>query len=243
MKILVAGGSGGIGRAFVEEIVHEMPEAQVHATFFRSSPDSKNSPENNNSVNSVQWHRSDLTDADSVEQLADSVGPIDWIINASGMLHTPTQMPEKSITQIDSDFFHKTMAVNVLSTLFLARYFLKNFKGSECPRFVALSARVGSIEDNRVGGWYSYRASKSALNMVLKTLSHEWRRKKPDGCIVAIHPGTVDTQLTEPFKKNVPPEKLFSSQHSAQRMLEVIRRLSSEQTGQFLAYDGSLIPW
>lgn len=125
MKILVAGGSGGIGRAFVEEIVHEMPEAQVHATFFRSSP------ENNNPEISVQWHRSDLTDAGSVEQLANSVGPIDWIINASGMLHTQTQMPEKSITQIDSDFFHKTMAVNVLSTLFLARYFLKNFKGRD----------------------------------------------------------------------------------------------------------------
>lgn len=243
MKILVAGGSGGIGRSFVEEIVRVMPQAEVHATFFRGSPGFENAPEDKHLENSVLWRKADLTDAESVEQLANSVGPIDWIINAVGMLHTSTQMPEKSITQVDADFFHKTMAVNVLSTLFLARYFLNNFKGSGCPRFVALSARVGSIEDNQLGGWYSYRASKAALNMVLKTFSHEWRRKKPDGCVVAMHPGTVDTQLTEPFKKNVPPEKLFSSNHSVHQMLEVIRRLSSEQSGQFLAYDGSSIPW
>lgn len=99
MKILVAGGSGGIGGAFVEVIAHEMPEAEVHATYFTSAPDNKK-PDN-----SVQWHRSDLTNADSVEQLANSVGSVDWVINAAGMLHTPDQMPEKSIAQIDPSFF------------------------------------------------------------------------------------------------------------------------------------------
>ncbi|MGI9279727.1 MAG: SDR family NAD(P)-dependent oxidoreductase [Endozoicomonas sp.] len=237
MKILIAGGSGGIGHALVEVIQQEIPEAEIHATFFQSSPKDKGQ------INSVVWHRADLTDVESVSQLSLEVGPVDWVINAIGMLHTQDHRPEKSVTQIEPEFFFKTVEVNVLPSLLLARCFQNNFKGSQSARFIALSARVGSIEDNRLGGWYSYRASKAALNMVLKTLSNEWRRIQPDGCVVAIHPGTVDTRLSEPFQKNVPPEKLFSASHSAYQMLQVILRLNSDQSGQFLAYDGSFIPW
>ncbi|KEQ16291.1 SDR family oxidoreductase [Endozoicomonas numazuensis] len=237
MKILVAGGTGGIGQALIAEILQEIPDAEVHATFFRSVPDI------NLQDDSVHWHPSDLTDAESVKKLSDLVGPVDWVINAVGMLHTLTQMPEKSITQVNPEFFLKTVEANVLPTLLLARYFMDAFKGSDSARFVALSARVGSISDNRLGGWYSYRASKAALNMILKTLSIEWQRKLPKGCVVAIHPGTVDTRLSEPFQKNVPSDKLFSPRVSAGQILHVIRRLNPDQSGQFLAFDGSVIDW
>ena len=108
--------------------------------------------------------------------------------------------------------------------------------------FAALSARVGSIQDNQLGGWHAYRASKAALNMLLKTLSIELARRNPTALCVGLHPGTVDTRLSEPFQRGVPEGKLFSPRRSARCLLNVLDRLSPEQSGQVFAWDGQPIP-
>jgi len=106
-----------------------------------------------------------------------------------------------------------------------------------------VSAKVGSIEDNRLGGWYSYRCSKAALNMAIKNISIEWRRRSPNVCVTSLHPGTTDTRLSAPFQRNVPDGKLFSCDHTAQCLVDVVSRLQLSDSGKFLAYNGEELPW
>ncbi|EKO3738305.1 SDR family NAD(P)-dependent oxidoreductase, partial [Vibrio metschnikovii] len=130
-----------------------------------------------------------------------------------------------------------------LPTLLLAKYFSPLMKTSDAAKFVTISAKVGSISDNRLGGWYSYRASKAALNMLLKTLSIEWQRTIKRGVVLALHPGTTDTPLSKPFQANVPADKLLTPEQAAQYLVELIIQATLQQTGQFLAYNGERLPW
>ncbi len=109
--------------------------------------------------------------------------------------------------------------------------------------FASISAKVGSIEDNRLGGWYGYRASKAALNMFLKTIAIEYSRRCPKTIVVALHPGTTDTRLSQPFQKNVPPEKLFPVSKTVNLLLEVLAGLKLADSGEFFSWDGSRLPW
>ncbi|MDX1321189.1 MAG: SDR family NAD(P)-dependent oxidoreductase, partial [Oceanospirillum sp.] len=130
-----------------------------------------------------------------------------------------------------------------LPTLLLAQHFSSALKKSTRGIFAAVSAKVGSIEDNRLGGWYSYRASKAALNMALKTLSIEWQRSHKQLCVAALHPGTTDTGLSEPFQKNVPEGKLFTPEQTGHYLLNVLEQLTPEQTGSFFSWNGETLPW
>ena len=116
-------------------------------------------------------------------------------------------------------------------------------KRSPAGVFAAISAKVGSIEDNRLGGWYSYRCSKAALNMALKTLSIEWQRKCPAVCVVSLHPGTTDTALSKPFQSHVPAASLFSPEKTAGFLVDRLAALRAEDSGSFLAFDGEALPW
>ncbi|WP_047049609.1 SDR family oxidoreductase [Vibrio mexicanus] len=239
MKVLVLGASGGIGSAMVKLLESTEPEWEVHATY------------NNNAFSTACqntfWHPLDVTSEHEVKALAAQIGHIDWIINAVGMLHNSDFTPEKRLKQTSSEQFMASMQVNALPTLLLAKHFESNLKKSEQPRLVTVSARVGSIEDNRLGGWYSYRASKSALNMLIKTISIEWGRTFKKAAIFAFHPGTTDTSLSKPFQANVPEGKLFTPAYVAQCLISQIEKscLQNESNfnGKFLAYDGSEIPW
>jgi len=160
-----------------------------------------------------------------------------------GILYDKDNKPEKSITKIDSEFFMKNVQINTLPTLLLAKYFDKLFKQSSSPVFSTISARVGSIDDNRLGGWYSYRSSKSALNMVLKNLSIEWSHRHPKGCVLSLHPGTNDTSLSKPYQKNVIEGKLFNPDDTAINFLNIFDCCKPSDSGKFLAWDGSSIQW
>jgi len=109
--------------------------------------------------------------------------------------------------------------------------------------FASLSARVGSIGDNRSGGWYAYRSAKAAQNMMLRTLSVEWARRFPEATVTLLHPGTTDTALSKPFQSFVPPEKLFSAEQAARYLLDVLLQQTPSESGEFLAWDGQRIPW
>lgn len=235
MNIVIAGGSGGIGGAFVEMLAKRPGVAHITATYHRNRPDHEHP--------NVTWQQVDLTDVVAVADLAAQVGKVDWLINAAGMLHTQAQGPEKMIRQIDTAFFLENIRVNTLPTLLLAAQLQNNFRHGHPAVFATISAKVGSIEDNRLGGWYSYRASKAALNMCLKTLAIEWRRILPNVTVAALHPGTTDTALSKPFQRHVPTDQLFTPERSVDQLLNVLDNLDPSQSGQFLAFDGERLHW
>ena len=185
----------------------------------------------------------DLADESSVADWSRTVGELDWLINAAGILHTGNHRPEKSISELYPEFFIHNITVNALGSLVLARHLREKLDHGRLATFAVISARVGSIEDNRLGGWYSYRASKAALNMGLKTLALEWKRTLPNVSVIALHPGTTDTRLSAPFQRNVPKDKLFSADYTANRLIRILRRISPSDTGKFLSYSGELLPW
>lgn len=236
MNVLVVGGSGGIGAAMVGRLLQDDKIDKIHSTCHSCEPATEVSAR-------LCWHQLNVTDENQIKNLAESLDSLDWIINCVGLLHTEVEGPEKTVGQLSSEFFLENIRVNTLPTLLLAKHFSRHLKGRGNTVFATVSARVGSIEENQLGGWYSYRASKAALNMALKTLSLEWRFKLPNCSVAALHPGTTDTQLSKPFQANVPAEKLFSPEKTAGLLLQVIEGLTPEKSGRFWSWDGSELPW
>ncbi|WP_348548372.1 SDR family oxidoreductase [Psychrobacter sp. KFRI-CH2-11] len=245
---LVIGGTGGIGRAMVKQLIemsaNNKSSGKIFATYHTTKP--------NFVADHLSWLSMDVSDEGSIEQvIADmkqQATHIDWVINCAGLLHTPHKQPEKALRQLETDFFLQSMQINALASLLIAKHIkpllAKSKRSADKPAiFATISARVGSITDNRLGGWYSYRMSKAALNMGMKNLSIEWSRSLKDVCVVVMQPGTVDTQLSSPFQGNVADEKLFSSAYSAARLLEVLDSMSAAQSGSFVDWAGESIPW
>lgn len=235
MNRLVVAGNGGIGLAMVKHLLKEYPEDGVFATYRRNLPELSDP--------NLRWIQMDAASDDSVKNALGRIQSLDWVINAAGFLHSHDHSPEKNIQQIDSMYFVEAMNSNALPSLLLAKYAFPLLRKSHHPMFTTISAKVGSISDNRLGGWYSYRASKAALNMIIKTLSIEWGRTLPKATVLALHPGTTDTNLSEPFQRNVPEGKLFAPERVARDLIAVLESAEPSQSGQLLAYDGSVIPW
>ena len=240
LHILVVGGSGGIGFAVVKHLLSELSrfdflDVHVDATYHSQQPELEN--------NRLSWHKVDATDEADIKRLSSEFDQLDWLINCVGMLHTPDLGPEKNLSSIDPEFFLKNISVNTLPSLLLAKHFTPILKASDNPKFAVVSAKVGSISDNRLGGWYSYRSSKAALNMFIKTMSIEWQRTIKKGTVLALHPGTTDTALSKPFQTNVPEGKLFESSYVAHQLVDIIRTARPDNSGHFYAYDGEQLSW
>lgn len=184
----------------------------------------------------------DLTDEASLAEAAARLrdqAPFSSIYVCTGLLHDSKTRPEKALREIDQAGMMHSFEVNAVGPALVAKHFAPLLPKNGRSVFAFLSARVGSISDNRVGGWYSYRASKAALNMIVKTLSIELARTRPESICVALHPGTVDTGLSQPFQRNVEASSLFSADEAAGHLLRVVERLSSDLTGRCFAWDGS----
>ena len=235
MDVLIAGGNGGIGLALVKAILADKPDARVHATYRSHRPELQHP--------NLLWHPLNLTSEMQIAKLSETLPRLDWLINAAGLLHSQSHQPEKTVQSLEPGFFMENIQTNTLPTLLLAKHFQSALKHSDNSCFATISARVGSIGDNYLGGWISYRSSKAALNMALKTLSIEWKRTLPKCCVLALHPGTTDTHLSEPFQRNIPPERLFNPDKTASQLLCVLNDQSSARTGTFLSYDGTPLPW
>jgi NAD(P)-dependent dehydrogenase (short-subunit alcohol dehydrogenase family) len=232
---VVVGTSGGIGCALVEALLAD-GVAAVHA-LSRSETASA-------SPRMIAGHI-DLQNEASVVSAATRIGEtgrVDLIIVATGLLHNRRIRPERTYRSLSAEALAEYFAINVIGPALVAKHFLPLLPGNSRAVFACLSARVGSIGDNRLGGWHGYRASKAALNMLIKTLSIELARTTPNAICVALHPGTVDTELSAPFQPGVHPEKLFTAAFSAQRLLQVIESLTAGQSGGCYAWDGELIP-
>lgn len=250
MLAIVIGGSGGIGSALVASLRLKPEITAVIASYYQSDlPASANTEEPGERA-ALYTCQLDATDEASVKDFADFVArhlhspqPIKYVINCIGILHQGELQPEKSIKTLDARDFQQAMTINSLPTLLLGKY-LGPHLNSETPcLFTTLSARVGSISDNRLGGWYSYRMSKAALNQALKCLSIEWQRSAGNVIVVALHPGTTATALSAPFQQNVPDGQLFSVEKTACLLLQVLASLQLSDSGKFLAYDGTEIAW
>jgi len=228
---VVVGASGGIGRAFVHALV-PAGFAEVHA-LSRSGV----------AVDGAVAGAIDLTDEASIAAAAARIArPVGLVIVATGVLHGDGFAPEKSYRAIDGDAFGRVFALNTTGPALVAKHFLPKMAREGKAVFAALSARVGSIGDNRLGGWHAYRASKAALNMLIRNFAIEMRARTPGLVVVGLHPGTVDTGLSAPFQRNVAEGKLFTPQYSAAAMLGVIDALTSEDSGGCFAWDGARVP-
>jgi len=248
---LVQGASRGIGLQMIQALLDNGSYEHVFATC--RSPASAGalaalcSPRKRPQPN-FRVLQLDVLDEDSIAAASDTVkaqtGRVDLLVNCSGVLHDePAIRPEKRLADVRAGAVETSFKINALGPLLVARSFEAMLRASPSARFVALSARVGSISDNRRGGWYAYRASKAALNMLIRSLAIEWRRlPRPVGCF-ALHPGTVATDLTQPFRRNLNPQQIFAPDHAAEQLLRTIHGLTIEQTGGFHAYDGKTIDW
>jgi NAD(P)-dependent dehydrogenase (short-subunit alcohol dehydrogenase family) len=233
MADLLIVGSGGIGQAFAKQSNARNPEIRVLQTKRVASGD--------------RPILLDLTDAQTYQPCIEQLKALGFnpsrIIFSQGLLHNEIQRPEKSLREMDLDWMTQVMQVNALGPMaFLAQLMRLIPRQSEL-QIAFLSARVGSISDNQLGGWYGYRASKAALNMLIKTLSIELSRTHPKVQLLALHPGTTDTELSKPFQARVPEGKLFTSTFAASALLDVMESARGGSSGQFLAWDGSTIPW
>ncbi|WP_313536886.1 SDR family NAD(P)-dependent oxidoreductase [Sphingomonas sp.] len=235
-QAVVFGASGGIGGAIVAQLAADPSIARVYAGSRRpgASTDAKLVP-----------FAFDLTDEASIAAAAATVeGPVDLVFVATGMLHRAGgPSPEKALRALDGAAMAEMFAVNTIGPALIAKHFAPLLPRDRRSVFAALSARVGSIADNRLGGWHSYRASKAALNMLLVNLAIELRRTHPQAVVAALHPGTVDTGLSAPFQRGVPQEKLFYTDRSAGYLLEVLSNLAPEDSGGLFAWDGARIPY
>lgn len=233
---VVVGASGGVGRAITERLIAESPVGKVFSTSraLRQASASREHP-----------GVLDLTDEDSISAAAaaaSALGEIRLVVVASGVLHEAGKLsPEKSWRALDAAPLEHYMRVNAIGPALVAKHFLPHFPRRGRAVFAALSARVGSISDNRLGGWYGYRASKAALNMLLRTLALELARRAPEAVCVGLHPGTVDTGLSRPFQSAVAEGRLFSAMQSAGHLLQVIGNLTPPDTGKLFAWDGTEI--
>lgn len=244
---LIVGASQGIGLGFVRELLQDGKRARIYATYRRKESAVELLNLQSEYPQRICCLEVDVTDEGQISQAAawigDEVGKLHLAINCAGILHEGSLQPEKSLKQINPEQLLRYFQVNSMATLLLAKHLLPLFRHDEKSLLAAISAKVGSIGDNQLGGWYGYRASKAALNMFVRNISIEYRRTSPRTIVVLLHPGTTDTRLSQPFQKNVPSGKLFSVALTVSQLMGVLENLDEGDSGQFFSWDGSRLPW
>ena len=245
-RVLVTGASSGIGLAMVQALLDDAGVARVYAASRRAGGSAGLQALRERHGERLLPVSADITADAGLEAIARAAASDDGlhlVVNCSGILHGNGLRPEKSLATLDREALSRVFEINAFAPVLLAKA-LEPLLGPGAPRvFASLSARVGSIGDNKLGGWYAYRASKAAQNQLLRTLAIEWRRTHSHATCVLLHPGTVDTPLSRPFQANVAPEALFTPEQAARQLLDIIARVIPADSGSFIAWDGSPIPW
>jgi NAD(P)-dependent dehydrogenase (short-subunit alcohol dehydrogenase family) len=241
---LVVGGGQGIGLGFVRQLLDREDSECVYATYRSLESATELLAISDPRLCCLQM---DITDesqiAAVIHKIQTETATLDFVINAVGILHEGAMQPEKSLRHINSEQLMRYFQVNSIGAILLFKQVQPLLKHPNRSILATISAKVGSIGDNHSGGWYGYRASKAALNMLIRTTAIEYKRTCPQAILVALHPGTTDTQLSLPFQRNVPPEKLFSVDRTVTQLFTVIDRLEPSDSGEFFSWDGSRLPW
>ena len=238
--VIVFGGSGGIGHAVLNHLVNQYPDIKIIAPL-RNASNQPPIPQPQ-TVDFIEW---DPTNEQSlIDGLAPySDQPFDLCLSAIGALQNEAHVPEKKLAQLNIDHFLWSYECNALSHAMILKHIAPKMNKKEPSIMGFLSARVGSIGDNQLGGWYSYRAAKAALNMIIKTAAIEMKRFNKHLSIIGIHPGTVDTHLSKPFQSHVPEHKLFTPDQSVRYIFDnIIDKVTVENSGQVFAWNGEKIP-
>ena len=245
-KALVVGGNRGIGLGFVRHLLNDGRFDQVFATY-RSADTADELMQLAQTNSKLRCVAMDLTNESQIEhgleQIKAFTPQLHFVINCVGFLHEGGISPEKALRQLNSDHLLRYFQVNSIGPALLAKHLLSLLNHKQPNVFATISAKIGSIEDNRLGGWYGYRASKAALNMFLKTASIEYSRRSKQTAIVMLHPGTTDTRLSEPFQRGVPPEKLFPVEKTVTLLMGVLGNVTLNDNGSFFSWDGNKLPW
>lgn len=233
MRVVLIGATGGIGQAIADRLGSHPRVGKLYT--FARQPDAPG------------CQPLYLEDKSTIETAARRVGeaaPPDLVVVATGLLHDGTAlMPEKSLKVLDADSLARLYRVNAIGPALIAKHFLPLMTSRRKAVFAALGARVGRIADNHLGGWYGYRMSKAALAMLVRTLAVETARRNPGAVCLALHPCTVDTDLSKPFQKAVSDDTLVAPEIAASNLLNVIDTVNPQQSGQHLAWDGSRVPF
>lgn len=248
--VLVIGASGGIAQGVIETLALQEPDTLILAV--SRAPQSPGQEKAR-----LRWWQCDYSEAQIAATLAECAGVLaaegcrlDRVVVANGRLHEGELQPEKRIESVSAatllSVFESNAVVPALWLKHLHRFLKRELRGGATAALAVLSARVGSITDNGKGGWYAYRASKAAVNMLVKTSAIEYQRSLPALRFIAFHPGTTDTSLSKPFQRSVPEGKLFTPAFVAAALLARLDDAMASQpseAAQFLAYDGDQIPW
>jgi NAD(P)-dependent dehydrogenase (short-subunit alcohol dehydrogenase family) len=244
-RTLIIGANSDIGKAIAVQVSH----SESIGLIIISRDTLKNTVYIDDGVNN-EVSKITVQDylATSIEQAIKKIAvnaeaPITRVFICNGILHSDDFQPEKRLEEIDPTAFIQVMTANALTPLLWIQKLTPILAGKTSCKIVVFSARVGSISDNRLGGWYSYRASKTALNMMLKTASIELARRAKNIKIIIFHPGTTDTPLSKPFQKNVPENKLFTSEFVATQLLQIVEKTALDGTASYLDWQGKSINW
>lgn len=238
---LVIGASGGIGTAVAQKLLEDSRYSDVFCVSRAATP-----PVALAGASNLSWLPCSGSAADIAAvrtQIGDAAGRLARVVICSGILHDSDKGPEKSLEQLDPAWMQTVFHANSITPMLWLQALAKGLGRKQHCVIAALSARVGSIGDNRLGGWYSYRASKAALNMLLQTAAVELARRAPSTKLIAFHPGTTDTALSRPFQGNVPAGKLFTPDFVADRLLAIMDEATADGTLSYLDWDGQRIDW
>ncbi len=220
---IVFGKSGGIGKCLYENLKLSKEFSNVIGFCRKSNPEF------------------DISNESFIKKLSDSVASkykINLLLNATGYLSDENSLPEKKIDDINYEYLIKSLKINTIGNAFLIKYFAPLMDHNSQSYFICLSARVSSIKENELGGWYSYRASKAALNQLIKTAAIEFKRKKSELIFLSLHPGTVETKLSKPFLRN---QKRFSPKQASKNILSIYKKFDSDSSGRLVDYKGDFI--
>lgn len=245
-NVLVTGASSGIGYALLQQLLENPHVGRAFAVSRTARTNALLETLQSFHGERLQRVDADITCEAGLAHVADATqtaGALHLVINAAGVLHGDAFFPEKSVEQVSSATLERVFAINAFAPLLLAKALLPQLCRGQPATFASLSARVGSIGDNRAGGWYAYRASKAAQNQLMKTFSIEWKRRNPRSTCLLLHPGTVDTPLSAPFQARVPAARLFEPRRAAAQLLRIIAESTPADSGRFIAWDGHEIPW
>lgn len=233
MRVAVIGSSGGIGSALVR-FLEKCPAVDKIYSLCRIAGSDSSIPIN-------------FDDETTIAVAAESIrtnGPLDLVIVASGLLHYENKLfPEKTFRSLETNSLELLYKANTIGPALVAKHFIPLMTTEQKNVFAVLGARVGSIADNHLGGWYSYRMAKAALVMLIRTLAIETARRNKKSVCVALHPGTVDTNLSKPFQRSLTGNKLVDPSSAATNLLRVINSLEPEHSGHQLAWDGTVVPY
>ena len=247
LNTLIVGASQGIGLGFVRSLLKDERVQKIFCTYRNTATAGELFALQKQHAPRVICLKMDVTEesqiASALREVKDSVSELHLVLYCVGVLHEGELAPEKSLRHLNSQNLMHSFQVNSIGAALVAKYLPPMFKRDTPSIFASISAKVGSIGDNRLGGWYGYRASKAALNMLIRTTAIEYKRRCPSTIVVALHPGTTATRLSEPFQNNVPPAQLFTVEHTVDLLSGVMAKLDLHDSGEFYSWNGSRLPW